>query len=224
MKDCKGVIFDFNGTLFFDNEKHMLAWGKMSELIRNQKLSQQQLHMYCNGRVNKEVVRYLCNDTFSEEELDKYSHLKEEYYRKYCKEDQKTFHLVKGSEEFFDFLKQANIPFTIASASIQENITFFVKNFALANWFNLENIVYDDGSYKDKVAMFLKASELLKVNIEDVYIFEDSMSGIEAARLAGCKHIIVVNSAKKKELFEKQPCVIGVIEDFDEINQILKEE
>lgn len=31
---CKGVIFDFNGTLFFDSDKHVLAWGKMAEELR----------------------------------------------------------------------------------------------------------------------------------------------------------------------------------------------
>ena len=29
--NCKGVIFDFNGTLFFDSDKHVLAWGRMAE-------------------------------------------------------------------------------------------------------------------------------------------------------------------------------------------------
>ena len=30
MINYKAVIFDFNGTLFFDNDKHVLAWGKIS--------------------------------------------------------------------------------------------------------------------------------------------------------------------------------------------------
>ena len=33
----KGVIFDFNGTLFFDNDKHVKAWGAISRLLRNKK-------------------------------------------------------------------------------------------------------------------------------------------------------------------------------------------
>ena len=35
MKRYKGVIFDFNGTLFFDNPKHILAWSKISQDIRH---------------------------------------------------------------------------------------------------------------------------------------------------------------------------------------------
>ena len=31
----KGVIFDFNGTLFLDNDKHVLAWNRISQELRN---------------------------------------------------------------------------------------------------------------------------------------------------------------------------------------------
>lgn len=34
INECKGVLFDFNGTLFFDSDKHVLAWGKLSEDLR----------------------------------------------------------------------------------------------------------------------------------------------------------------------------------------------
>ena len=38
----------------------------------------------------------------------KYSQKKEEYYRKFCKEDKDSFHLVDGVCEFFDYLKEKN--------------------------------------------------------------------------------------------------------------------
>ena len=46
--NCKGVIFDFNGTLFFDSEKHVLAWGKMAEELRGFGigLEEMQAHFY----------------------------------------------------------------------------------------------------------------------------------------------------------------------------------
>ena len=56
----------------------------------------------------------------TKEELEKYSQKKEEYYRQFCKEDTEKFHLVDGVCEFFDHLKEKDIPFTIASASIKK--------------------------------------------------------------------------------------------------------
>ena len=51
-------------------------------------------------------------------------------------------------------IEKENIPFTIASASIKPNIDFFVESFELAKWFDPEKIVYDDGSFANKVKMF----------------------------------------------------------------------
>ena len=42
----KGVIFDFNGTLFFDSDKHVLAWGKLSEDLRGIGISSEELQTH----------------------------------------------------------------------------------------------------------------------------------------------------------------------------------
>ena len=49
----------------------------------------------------------------TKEELEKYSQKKEEYYRQFCKEDTEKFHLVDGVCEFFDHLKEKDIPFEL---------------------------------------------------------------------------------------------------------------
>ena len=46
----KGVIFDFNGTLFFDNDKHVKAWGAVSRLLRNKDITDE-LSAQCSSRV-----------------------------------------------------------------------------------------------------------------------------------------------------------------------------
>ena len=60
-KKIKGVIFDFNGTLFLDNDKHVLAWGEISKIIRGCGITQSELLNYCNGVPNQKVVSYLFN-------------------------------------------------------------------------------------------------------------------------------------------------------------------
>ena len=150
----KGVIFDFNGTLFFDNDKHVRAWGTISRLIRGYDISEEELHNQFNGTPNIQNILYMTNHQATPEELTKYSQLKEEYYRQYCKEDVENFHLVDGTKEYFDSLKQNHIPFTIASASIKENIDFFRESFDLDRWIHPHHIVYDDGTYTNKVQMF----------------------------------------------------------------------
>lgn len=210
----KGVIFDFNGTLFFDNDKHILAWGEISKMLRGRGITEDELLEHFNGVPNQKIVSYLLGRQGTQEELKKYSELKEEFYRKFCLEDKEKFHLVDGAEEFFEDLKEKGIPFTIASASIKANIDFFVKEFELKKWMNPEDIVYDDGSYENKVEMFRDAAGNLGVDIKECMIVEDSVSGICSGYLAGCRNIIVMDSSGKAEAYKSLPGVMRVIKDF----------
>ena len=50
-----GVIFDFNGTLFLDNDKHILAWNKISQTLRGKGITEEELHTKMNGVTNKYI-------------------------------------------------------------------------------------------------------------------------------------------------------------------------
>ena len=213
--EYQGIIFDFNGTLFFDNDKHVKAWNEISKILRGKEITLEELHTKLNGTPNIQNILYFTDGKATKEELEKYSQKKEEYYRQFCKEDQATFHLVKGAEEYFDYLKESNIPFTIASASIKPNIDFFVESFHLDKWIEPSRIIYDDGTYENKIAMFKKAAHNIGVKIQDCLIIEDSVSGITNAYKAGCHNIVVVDSANKKEEYEKLPGVVQVIDSFE---------
>ena len=213
--NCKGVIFDFNGTLFFDSDKHVLAWGRMAEELRGFGTTPEELQAHFYGVPNNRAIEYILQRECKEEELNKYSELKEAYYREYCVNDPESFHLVAGAHKFFEQLVEENIPFTIASASIKPNIDFFVKSFELEKWFDPEKIVYDDGSFANKVKMFQYAAEVIGVPIEDCLIFEDSDSGIRDAYMAGCQNIIVVDSMGVAAKHEGKPGVKKIIKTFD---------
>lgn len=212
----KGVIFDFNGTLFFDNDKHALAWGQISKDIRGYTISKKELYEVFNGTPNAQNIQYLMNNKATLKDIERYSLLKEDYYRMYCKNDLSSFHLVDGTEDYFEYLKDKHIPMTIASASIKENIDFFVESFHLSKWFDYDTIVYDNGHYINKVQMFKDAAKKIDVNIKDVLVFEDSLSGIKHAYDAGVEKIIVVCKKSEQERFLEYSGVIDTISNFTE--------
>ena len=215
----KGVIFDFNGTLFFDSPKHVLAWGRMSEELRGHGISVEEMQSHFYGVPNNRAIEYMLQKECDEAELNKYSELKEAYYRDFCRKDKEMLHLVAGAHEFFDALVEKNIPFTIASASIKPNIDFFVESFELEKWFDLEKIVYDDGSYANKQKMFEHAAEVIGVPIEDCLILEDSDSGIRDAYAVGCRNIIVVDSMGIAAKHEGKPGVVKIVKDLTELDE-----
>jgi len=189
----KAVIFDFNGTLFFDSKKHEQTWNQISLEIRNREFPYLEIQEKVHGRNNRQIIDYLSPIQLSEEENLQLSLRKEALYRELCLNDREHLHLVKGATSFFDYLNKNNIPFTIASASIKENIDFFVEVFHLDDYLQPSLIVYNDGRHEDKVAMFKEASENLKTPIKDCIVFEDSISGINNAFSAGIKDVIVIN-------------------------------
>lgn len=215
----KGVIFDFNGTLFLDNDKHIKAWSKISRELRNKDITEEELHQKMNGKPNKLIIRYLNGNKEDKELEEKYSLLKEQYYREFCKEDTENFHLIEGATELFDHLKDRNIPFTIASASIKPNIDFFVESFGLDRWMDPEKIVYDDGTYEDKVEMFKKASKLIQVPLSEITVIEDSLAGINNSIKAGVKDIRLLDSGHIKEQVKDIPEIHQIVSDMNGIER-----
>jgi len=190
----QAVIFDFNGTLFFDNDKHVKAWSAISQELRGVPVSEDEVINRLNGVPNKEIIAYLLGGEATSEQVTEYSERKEAYYRAFCAEDTEHFHLVKGATRLFEELAERGVPFTIASASIKPNIDFFVESFGLDRWMDPGSIVYDDGTYADKIEMFKRAAELLGAETADTLVFEDSPNGLANAREAGCPRIVLVGA------------------------------
>lgn len=212
--EIKGVLLDFNGTLFFDSHLHELAWKAISKELRGYEMSDEELQNHMHGNNNAKVIEYIMGKAIDAKENKRYSLKKEAMYRAMCMNHPQDFHLAEGVEDFFDYLVSHQIPFTIASASIKENIDFFVENFHLDHWIHPSSIVFDDGSYPTKVEMFLEAAKCIHVDIKECLIIEDSVSGIACAHACGAKHIIAIDSANDKTKFKQFPYVKIILKDF----------
>ena len=54
----KGIIFDFNGTLFFDSKKHLEAWREFSRRLRGTAFTDDEMRKYMFGRTNEDIIAY----------------------------------------------------------------------------------------------------------------------------------------------------------------------
>lgn len=213
----QGIIFDFNGTLFFDSHYHNQVWKQIAIKLRGSELSDEEMNGIIHGKNNEKIIDYITNHRVSREENHRISLQKEAEYRKLVMANPETSHLAPGAIALFDACKERGIPFTIASASIKENIDFYVSYFHLDEWMDPATIVYDDGSYEDKIKMFQTAANNLHVDIQDCLIFEDSASGIRFAHEAGANNIIAIDSIQEPKRYEAFPYLKGVYEDFTKI-------
>lgn len=213
----EGVIFDFNGTLFIDNDKHVKAWSRIAEEIRGKGITEEELHTKMNGKTNAAIIDYLSSGKASPQESEILSERKEAYYREYCQMDQENFHLIHGAYELFADLKKAGIPFTIATASIKANVDFFIESFHLDAWMDPEGIVYDDGSYADKAGMLARAAEIIGVPLNRMTVIEDSLAGIRACIACGIPDIRIIDSAGIAEQIKDIESVHQICRDMTEV-------
>lgn len=221
MKRYKSVIFDFNGTLVFDTANHDRAWKIITSKYREKPFSDEELEKNIHGRTNKAIFEYIIGRELNAAEVDKFSTEKELIYQKLCRED-KNFRLIRGAEDFLNYLRDNKIPRTIATASNRMNVDFYVEMLHLERWFNLEKIVYDDGTLEGKPSpdIYEKAAKILQTKPEDCIVFEDAILGIESACRAGIGEIIAVVGDKSKQLSgEKKFGVKERIENFSDFKR-----
>lgn len=151
-----------------------------------------------NAAVLKNLAPWL-----TDEENRQYSEKKEVLYRRACKSKPEMLHLATGTEGFLQYLRRSGIPYALASASIISNIDFYFETFGLDRWFERDQVVYDDGTYEDKGAMYLEAARRLNVDIADCLVIEDSPGSIAHAKRHGTGCIVAIgDSAPKARLFE----------------------
>lgn len=219
--NMQGIIFDFNGTLFFDSHLHYEAWRIYSKKLRGYEFTDDEMREKMFGRTNADIIEYAIQRKPDKELVIKLSKEKESLYREQCLKDRKNLVLAPGAEKFLDFLKENNIKRTIATMSEFDNVQFYIKEFKLEKWFDIDKIVYSDGNIKGKPApdIYKIASKNIGLNPEDCIVVEDAISGIQSAEKAGIGMIIAIASIEKDSLYAKLPCVKKIIHNFDEIDR-----
>lgn len=187
-----GVVFDFNGTLFWDTKLHNEAWD-IFLTKHNLFLSDEDKFQKMHGKNNRDLFLSFFGP-LSEEEIQAYTLEKELLYQQLCL--QTDMALAPGLVDFLAFLKSEDIPYTIATASGKENLDFYFQYLDIARWFDYDKVVYNNGKIKSKPdpQIYLCAMEIINREPESVVVFEDAITGLQAAKNAQAGRIIAVNS------------------------------
>jgi beta-phosphoglucomutase len=224
----KAVIFDFNGTLFWDTDFHSKAFDVFIDRYRNgspsglksRLLTETDKRDHVMGQPNDRIMEYIFSRALTAKQIAELGEEKEVIYRGLCRG---KVEFAPGAEKLFAALRKADIPFTVASSADKGNIDFYYEQLNMAEWFPQDGIVFNDSTFKGKPApdIFLRAAEKLKVRPEETAIFEDSTSGILAAANAHASEVIVVNSTRSDAITAKYEGTYPVITDFREALPIL---
>lgn len=217
-------IFDFNGVLLWDSELQEQAWRTYSRAVRGVALDAEEMASRVHGRTNADVLAYVHRRDLTDAEVTAFAARKEALYRGLCLDLGDDFALSPGAVELLNALRAAGTPFTIATASDRGNVEFFFDRLALADWFDVAKVVYDDGSLAGKPApdQYLRAAANLDTPPSACVVVEDSRSGIEAARRAGVAEIVALGPADTHSMLAALPGVTRTVSSLSELVELAR--
>jgi beta-phosphoglucomutase len=197
MKYSFAIIFDMDGVLVDSNPVHKIALKQFCDQ-HGQDLSEQQLRDKIYGRTNKDWIPNVFPN-ISPKTLQQYADEKEALFRKLYEE---CIEPLNGLTSFLNLLNEKKIPRAIGTSAPSANVDFTLDKTGIRNFFD---IILDEkfvNRGKPDPEIYIKCVEALKYPAEKCIVFEDSVSGIQAGKAAGCKVVGVTTTHTAAELGE----------------------
>jgi len=188
-------IFDMDGVLIDSNPFHKIALQQFCKQ-HGHDLNDEQLREKIYGRTNKDWLRNLFGD-LDKKLLLQYADEKEALFRELYKKDVRA---LEGLIPFLAKLKEQEIPRAIATSAPRPNVDFTFEYTEIGQFFTtvLDESFVSKG--KPDPEIYLKSAQALGFDPAQCIVFEDSLSGIEAGKAAGCKVVGVTTTHTPEEM------------------------
>ena len=224
-KQIKGVLFDFNGTLFFDTDCHIKAFEKCFANRGMNIPSPQFIINNLFGLSNELIYKKFFDANATPEDCKRFGEEKEGFYYQACLSLPCGMQYTKGVCELMTYLIENNIPYCLATGAGMDNITFYNKNMDLAKWFDREHIVCSDDKVKCKPdpEIYEYAASKIGLTAPECIVFEDGPLGLIAANKAGAGAAIAIYEKGLSSPLINGAKADAVYHDFSEWKSILEE-
>jgi beta-phosphoglucomutase family hydrolase len=176
------IVLDMDGVIVDSNPLHTGAWKVYNQRFGIEAGASLAERMY--GRRNDEIVRDFFGPGLTAAEVAVHGAAKEELYR-HMLAPRLAGALVPGVREFLQ--QHAGEPIGLATNAEPANVDFILDRGGLRAYFRVVVDGHQVRHAKPHPEIYLRAAELLAVAPRNCIVFEDSFSGVEAARAAGAR-------------------------------------
>lgn len=176
------LIFDLDGVLVHSMPLHTLAWERY---LQNLDIQIPGLERRMHGKRNSELVRDLIDSTLPENVVFEHGAAKERLFREMLIASDIGQYRVPGLLEFLQ--RHEDVPKAVGSNAEPANIDFVLDRFNLRPFFQVVVNGMQVQRPKPFPDIYLNAAEQLGVPPPSCIVFEDSPTGVEAARAAGMR-------------------------------------
>lgn len=206
----QAVIFDMDGVIVHTNPHHAEAFAAFFRKHRVG-FSEDDFAEHMYGKHNSYIMSHFFGRKIEGEELRALEDEKEALFRELYKNKVEA---ISGFEGFLGQLKTAGFRTGVATSAPRANLDLIAGKLALAGQMGSLLASEDVFRHKPDPEVYLKSARLLGVEPVRCVVFEDSFSGVTAARSAGASVVGVLSS---HEISELPPCD-HYIRDYREID------
>jgi HAD superfamily hydrolase (TIGR01509 family) len=190
----QAVIFDMDGVIVDSHPIHKKSWARFLEL-NGKRLSDIDLSFIMDGRKREEILRHFFGQ-LSDQEVLRLGHQKEQLFR----QEAVDLATIKGVREFLPELREAQIKLGVASSGSASRVNYILDSLNLRHYF--EAVVTGDqvAHGKPHPSIFQLACSHLLTEPACTLVFEDSVSGVKAAKAAGARCVGVASNGIAQQL------------------------
>ncbi len=197
MGNLKACIFDMDGVIIHSADFHFEAWRKLAK--ERGIVLEEQLKPLLNGLDRESSLEIVLNKEslkLNEEEKLALIEKKNNWYLQSIA-NLKQKDLLKGALPFLKECRSRNIKIALGSRS--RNARFILEKTEILSYFDAVVDGNQVKRFKPNPEVFLKGAALIGVEPNEAVVFEDSVSGMKAARSGGFFCVGIGDSEKFPE-------------------------
>ncbi len=191
MQPANALIFDLDGVVVDSMAVHNETWA-VDLAGFGVELDPESIDAGMHGRHNSDVVRNFFGDALSAEEIFRHGADKERLYRELMAPRLEA-RVVGGVGQFL--ARYRGVPMGIASNAEPANVDFVLDGAGIRDYFSAVLTGSQVAHPKPHPEIYLRTAELLGVHASDCIVFEDSDTGIQAARAAGARVVGITTTS-----------------------------
>ncbi len=191
----KGFLFDFDGVVVDSFRSHYSAWSSAFKELFNEDIAP--FPKSHTGKTPLIIAEYFCSVIGKESQAEELYFLKDKHLDIYFTKPK----VLPGVTEITHFLTEKNVPYGIASNAtklfLKNSIHHLNLNFTTV--FGVEDYVKPKPAPEAYITL-AKALGFNEKDFESIWVFEDSLTGTTAAKLAGMNPIGILTLYSEEEL------------------------
>lgn len=209
MSKIKGCIFDLDGVIVDTAKYHYLAWKRLANELGFEFTKEQNERLKGVSRMKSlDILLEIGNKShFSDEEKIKLAEKKNNWYVQYIT-NMSSDEILPGAKEFLQIVRNNGIK--TALGSVSKNSMTILNGLDLTKYFDA---IIDGNKVthaKPNPEVFLLGAREIGVPEGNCVVFEDAVSGIEAAINAGMYSVGIGN----KDILNRANIVVSSLADM----------